>query len=230
MRPIGVYFSPASRDYDADDFLPAYRGALVLLLQAHREFQVVTPRTLAAFHGEKLLLPSVSVLGEGELKVLREYTENGGRLVITGKNATGMGASGQVREFVDDPGKKYFAELQKDFSAASGKMPGEFLRSLEVTSEMTVDGPPTVAVNMARVDGAPHAFLANFGGLMPAKVAQPTPVPGIHVRIPAAAGNTLVFLPFLGKQQIVKGVPLGEKIEFALPVVERGAVLWVEKQ
>src|SRR5215469_6500601 len=212
MRPIGVYFSPESRDYDADDFLPAYRGALVLLLQAHREFQVVTPRTLAAFHGEKLLLPSVSVLGEGELKVLREYTENGGRLVITGKNATGMGASGQVREFVDDPGKKYFAELQKDFSAASGKMPGEFLRSLEVTSEMTVDGPPTVAVNMARVDGAPHAFLANFGGLMPAKVAQPTPVPDIHVRIPAAAGDRLVFLPFLGKQQIVQGVRTGEKI------------------
>src|SRR5262249_50881180 len=62
MHPIGVYFPPKSRDYDADGFLPSYRGTLIMLLQAHRELQVVTPRTLADFHGETLILPNVSVL------------------------------------------------------------------------------------------------------------------------------------------------------------------------
>ena len=52
MHPVGVYFSPQSRDFHADDFLPAYRGLLVLLLQRHVELQVVTPRTLADYHGE----------------------------------------------------------------------------------------------------------------------------------------------------------------------------------
>ena len=49
IEPVGVYFSNKSRDYDAAEFLPSYRGTLVALLQAHREFQVVTPRTLGEF-------------------------------------------------------------------------------------------------------------------------------------------------------------------------------------
>src|SRR5271169_4796804 len=51
LHPVGVYFSPKSRDYDPRGFLPSFRGLLVLLLQSHQEFQVITPETLAAFHG-----------------------------------------------------------------------------------------------------------------------------------------------------------------------------------
>src|SRR5271166_952049 len=66
MHPVGVYFSPKSRDYAVKTFLPSYRGAVVALIQAHREIQVVTPRTLSGFHGEKLVLPNVSVLSDAE--------------------------------------------------------------------------------------------------------------------------------------------------------------------
>src|SRR5580700_7170247 len=64
LHPIGVYFSPKSRDYDANGFLPSFRGLLVLLLQSHQEFQVITPETLAAFHGDVLVLPDVTVLSD----------------------------------------------------------------------------------------------------------------------------------------------------------------------
>ena len=64
IQPVGVYFSPKSRDYAAKEFLPSYRGMLVLLLQKHREFAVVTPRTLENFQGRVLALPNVSVLDE----------------------------------------------------------------------------------------------------------------------------------------------------------------------
>ena len=230
LHPLGVYFSPKSRDYDSREFLPAYRGALVLLLQAHREFQVVTPRTLAAFRGEKLLLPSVSVLSAEELKLLKEYVASGGKLVITGKNATGMAASKYVQEIASDPGREYFAELEKDFSAAWQKVPITFLDAVLVRSDLQVEAPPTIAVNIAEVDGVPHAFLANFGGLVPSKVAQPTPAAGIHVRVPAAMGNSLVFLPFLGEERSVNGTQRGDEIDFVLPTVERGAVIWVQKR
>jgi len=60
VDPTGVYFSPSSRNYDAARFLPSFRGTVLLLLQSHREVQIVTPRTLANFSGPALILSDVS--------------------------------------------------------------------------------------------------------------------------------------------------------------------------
>src|SRR6266852_2219998 len=104
MAPVGVYFSPKSRDYDAEGFLPSFRGVLLLLLQTHREFQVVTPRTLAGFRGEVLFLPNVSIVSDTERETLKRFTANGGRLVITGQDATALAASSEVLRFTNCPG------------------------------------------------------------------------------------------------------------------------------
>jgi hypothetical protein len=227
MHPVGLYFSPKSRDYNPSEFLPSYRGNFLLLLQAHREVQVVTPRTLANFSGEVLVLPDVSTLNEEEKKNLDDFAARGGKLIITGTNATGLAASPQVIQIPSDPGKLYFAQLQKDFASATESMPASYLDSIRLKNEIELDAPPTISANFARVDGAAHVFLANFSGLVPGKIAQPTPVGEIHVRIPAAAGQSLAFLPFLGEQQSLHGVRKGDKIEFTLPPVERGAAIWI---
>jgi hypothetical protein len=78
VQPVGVYFSPKSRDYAPDEFLPSYRGTLVALLQAHRELQVVTPRTLEEFRGEWLILPEVSVWSDTEKQALNAFASRGG--------------------------------------------------------------------------------------------------------------------------------------------------------
>ena len=44
-------------------------------------------------------------------------------------------------------------------------------------------------------------------------------------KVPAALGDSLSYLPFLGEAQTVRGVKRGELIEFALPPLERGAVV-----
>src|SRR5216683_4627461 len=59
IHPVGIYFSPQTRNYYADEFIRSYRGILILLMQEHLEFQVVTPRTLAEFQGDTLVLPDV---------------------------------------------------------------------------------------------------------------------------------------------------------------------------
>ena len=51
-------------------------------------------------------------------------------------------------------------------------MPKEFLQALAVKSEMELDAPSTIAANFGLVDGSAHLFLANFGGLVPGKVAN----------------------------------------------------------
>jgi hypothetical protein len=88
MHPVGVYFSPTSRNFDAARFLASYRGVLILLLQKHIEFQVVTPRTLATFHGAQLVLPDVTLLTDAEASQLRDFSTKGGQLIVNGASAT----------------------------------------------------------------------------------------------------------------------------------------------
>lgn len=225
MHPVGVYFSPKSRDYDAKGFLPSFRGAMVALIQAHRELQVVTPRTLAEFHGVCLVLPDVSVLAAAESKLLRQFVDHGGRLVILGTDATGITGSSNVSVMSPDPASEYFTALMQDFATASANPPTEFLNAAAVGPEIEVQAPPTVAANFGRVNGLPHIFLANFGGLVPNKVAVPEPAKGLVVRAPATLGDTLTFLPFLGEAQVVRGKKQDDRIEFQLPPIERGAVV-----
>jgi hypothetical protein len=229
MHPVGVYFSPKSRDYDPSGFLPSYRGLLVLLLQAHREFQVVTPRTLAQFHGELLVLPNVTILSDPEKQSLSQFASSGGRILATGHNVTDMNSSSKFEYTENCPAAQYFEILQKDFSSGVQQMPKDFLQSIRTNGQIQLDAPPTVAANFAMVDGALHIFLANFAGLVPGKVAIPTLVPGVKVSMPAAVGNSLAYLPFLGEIQTLQGTKQNDRMEFTLPALERGAIVWVLK-
>src|SRR5271166_1249107 len=119
IDPIGVYFSPETRNLYAEDFLASYRGILILLMQRHVEFQIVTPRTLADFHGQTLVLPDVRVLGDSEKNWLQGFAAQGKRLVITGADATGIASSQNLVRFPECPGRAYNAALEKDFEHAA---------------------------------------------------------------------------------------------------------------
>jgi hypothetical protein len=43
-------------------------------------------------------------------------------------------------------------------------------------------------------------------------------------------GDSLGYLPFLGEAQILHGVKQENRIEFTLPPVQRGAVVWVAEK
>jgi hypothetical protein len=90
FHPVGVYFSPDTRNFYADEFVRSYRGILILLMQKHLDFQIVTPRTLKDFRGETLVLPDVRLLSEEESGQLRQYAQTHS-LVITGQDSTRMG-------------------------------------------------------------------------------------------------------------------------------------------
>lgn len=225
LHPVGVYFSPKSRDYTPKQFLPSYRGAMVLLIQQHRSLQAVTPRTLPEFHGGTLVLPGVSVLNETERQNLKTFVDHGGRLVVLGEDVSGIPQSSQKIVLPADPAGAYYNALQSDFASGSANPPKELLNTLGGSDDIQLDLPATVAANFAIVNGSPHVYLANFGGLVPDKIVVPTPVNSVHVKVPAAMGDLLSYLPFLGEAQVVHGVKHGELIEFTLPPLERGAVL-----
>ncbi len=213
VDPIGVYFSPETRNFYADEFVASYRGILILLMQKHLAFQIVTPRTLADFHGQTLVLPDVRVLGDGEKSWLKTFAANGNRIVITGADATDLGDSKSVVRLAADPGTAYNAALEKDFEHASPESQPDFFASLVGGDAVRIQAPAQVATSIARTsDGHINCFFANFAGLRGGSNPVQTPQSGIEVNIASKSEGKGYFLPFLGEVQSVKGTRHGDSI------------------
>jgi hypothetical protein len=223
IHPVGVYFSPRTRDYFVNEFIPSYQGVLMLLMQAHLEYQIVTPRTLADFKGQTLVLPDVRMLDDQERGALKRFLNHGGRLAVTGRDATGIDDSSIVR-FPQCPGKAYFSSLKKDFARTSPSTEQDFLGSLNADHSIDVEASPAVATHVARVDGQPHIFLANFKGLVGNKNAVQTPEAG--ARIVVKGSPHAHFLPFLGEVEELHGTTKDGETTYTLPDITKGAVIW----
>ena len=85
IAPIGIYFSPKTRNYYPDTFIESFQGMMKMMLQAHLEFQVVTPVTLKDFNGEVLMLPDVKCISTDEAELLQKYIKEGKGLIVTGE-------------------------------------------------------------------------------------------------------------------------------------------------
>ena len=227
VDPIGVYFSPASRNYDTERFLSSFRGTVLLLLQSHREVQIVTPTTLANFPGRALILPDVSELSADERNKLARFVARGKQLFITGADATGMAQSSNVVSSRTSPGSEYLAKLEKDAVNASRTLELGVLRSLPENSALRIEASPFVIAHQARVDGKLHVFLINFSGIMPHQQIKPTSETSARIVVATGPRATLSFLPFLGTEQTLSGERLGDKMVFRLPPFDRGAIVWV---
>jgi hypothetical protein len=227
IHPIGVYFSPETRNYYSADFIRSYRGILVLLMQSHREFQIVTPRTLSQFHGDALVLPDVRVLSGDERTKLEQYTDAGKKLIITGNDPLQSRDRKNVVTFPDCPGKAYVTALEADFDRANPQMQRAFLDSLPPQQGIEISASTAVASSIAQVNGETHVFLANFAGLVGGKNPVQRPQ-NVTIRVPEGTTHEAYFLPFLGDVQPLNGLPDQGGVIFTLPPVAKGAVFWLK--
>jgi hypothetical protein len=226
ISPIGVYFSPQTRNFYAEEFLRSYRGILLLLMQSHREFQIVTPRTLDEFSGEALVLPDVRILSSDERDWLRQYVESGKKLIVTGNNPLDDRQK-NISHFPNCPGKAYIASLEASFEQATPQMQPAFLESLPPVADIEISASPKVATSISRVNGETHVFLANFAGLVGGKNPVQT-LQTVTIRVPAGHGSSAYFLPFLGNEQKLKGVSTQSRVTFTLPPISKGAAFWLQ--
>jgi len=228
ITPIGVYFSPETRNFFAKEFIASYRGILILFLQKHLEFQIVTPRTLSAFQGKTLILPDVRLMSESEKSLLRTFAAGDNLLLITGEDASGIGNAANVLRFSKCPGKDYTAALERDFESASPDQEREFMESLKAQARVRVDASAQLATSIAQVNGNIHVFFANFAGLRGGVNPIQTPQTGAQVAIFGATKGHGFFLPFLGDVQPLEGTVNANGVTYTLPTIEKGAVFWYE--
>lgn len=228
ISPIGVYFSPETRNYYAKEFISSYRGVLILLMRKHLEFEIVTPRTLAAFEGPTLVLPDVRAISDDEKALFSKYAQSGKKLVATGDHANELGIAQNLIQFDKFSGGDYYAGLQKQIDQAAGEGEEKFLERLKAETPVRVTASPMMASSIAQVDGKPHVFFANFAGLQGGVNPVQTPQTDVQVTIGGATHGHGFFLPFLGDVQAVTGNVGDAGITFKLPAIEKGAVFWYE--
>ncbi|MGO9862660.1 MAG: family 10 glycosylhydrolase [Terriglobales bacterium] len=225
MDPVGVYFSPATRNYFTKEFLSSYQGTLLLLIQSHREYQIVTPRTLGSFRGKTLILPEVRVLSKEEAAALRKYAGNIGKIVAIGSLSEELAEQATVIHIADSPGARYMALAESHFEDCSPDTEKLFLDGLG-DGEIQVKASPMVAAQIASVDGSPHVFFANFMGLRGKENAVQTPEKHAEVTLPGKVRGR--FLPFLGDETPITGHFENGRTHFDLPEIAKGAVAWFD--
>jgi hypothetical protein len=228
IDPVGVYFSPTTRNYFTKEFLRSYQGTLLLLMQSHREYQIVTPRTLSSFRGKNLILPDVRIVSKQETAALQKYAGSIGKIVATGSLSDQLQGQANLMNVVnvaDSPGARYITLAESHFDACSPNSEKSFLESLG-GGEIQVKASPMVAAQIASVDGKPHVFFANFGGLRAKENAVQTPENHAEIIVPGKARGH--FLPFLGEETAITGRFENGSTHFALPEITKGAVAWFE--
>jgi hypothetical protein len=226
--PIGVYFSPETRNYYADEFIASYRGILILLMQKHLEFQIVTPRTLTEFRGHALILPDVRVMSDEERDWVRRYVDEGKTLVITGEDATQLGNAANVVRLGKCPGKDYYTALQRSVAETVPDREHEFFEIVKSEMPLRVVASHMLATSIAEVDGKTHVFFANFAGLQGGVNPVQTPQTGVQITVSGATKGNGFFLPFIGEVQPVSGTAGDGGMVYTLPAIEKGAVFWYE--
>jgi hypothetical protein len=225
---IGIYFSDATRIRYADEFVSSYRGAMMVLLQAHRQFQIVTPRTLEAFRGKTLVLPDVRVLNAKEVAAIHRFARDGGRVVIDGASDGDLSDLDHAVRLPDDPARTYLAGAEKDYANAQPHDQMRFLKAVGADDdvEVQIHAGRDVVAHAMRIEGKAYLFFSNFSGIKPGVELTPTVQTDVTVTVPASRGDTMHVLPFLGRETAVQGARVGETVVFAVPALERGMVVW----
>ncbi|HXZ40280.1 MAG TPA: hypothetical protein VEG68_06025 [Terriglobales bacterium] len=229
IDPIGVYFSPETRNFFSDEFIASYRGVLILLMQKHLEFQIVTPRTLEGFRGQTLILPDVRVMGDAEKRWMQTFVGQGRRLVITGEDATGLGNQSNVIRFPACPGKAYNMALEKDFERATPDSEQAFLANLQGSRTVQIKAAAQLATSISRTsDDHINVYFANFAGLRGRSNPIQIPQAEVEISVVSKSDGKGFFLPFLESTQTLQGTRKGGSMTFVLPAINKGAVFWYE--
>ncbi|MBW4028881.1 MAG: hypothetical protein HIU93_16060 [Acidobacteria bacterium] len=230
LGDIGVYFSDATRNRYTDKFINSYRGALLLMLQTHRQFQIVTPRTLEAFTGKTLVLPNVQVLDAQEITLIHRFAANGGHLVIDGDSNSGLTDLTHATRLPDDPAQKYLKKAENNYADAKPDEQTDFLNALGPANDdaIQVKAGSDVVAHAMRIDGKTYLFFANFTGIKPGVELTPATQKLVTVIMPTTSGTIMHVLPFLGTPTVVKGTRVKGGVSYVLPPMTRGAVVWFQ--
>ena len=222
----GVYFSDTTRNYYPSEFVSSYRGVLLLLLENHVQFQIVTPRNLKRFRGRVLVLPNVRCLSREEAADLRNFVSRRGRVVLTGASNSQLDSLDGALRFPERPEAAYLGRAEHDFSASDPASEPALLDAIRSDTDVRVSASKNVVMHEARIGDRDCLFFANFDGLKAGEISTPVSQHNITLTVSRHLGKTMHWLPFLGTESVLQGAPTANGVRFDIPILERGAIAW----
>lgn len=253
IRPIGVFFSPSARNYFGNDVVKSFYGILHLLLENHREYTVVTPRTLKEFRGAALILPDARILSEADEAEIRHLCERGVALILTGEtgyydrwrhtrkensllaflNEKGAGER-KYLYLPECPGRSYFETHDTALVTRFNLGIGEFLGGDR--SKYRIRSSLHVSTQISEVDGKDCIFIINLRGLKGYSSCRPDVEEHVEIEYDSTATKEVWFLSYLGeRRRISADVTIGTNkqgkrvMRVALPPIEFGAIVEIER-
>jgi hypothetical protein len=190
IKPIGIYFSPSTRNHQPEQYVVRFRSAMELLVLSHREFRILTPRDLSTFAGSSLLVPGETLMDQSELESVRRNVPS--RVKLFDPDAQLSGFEDVIRKqfLAHAEGKATDAVITQQIDRVASQIPYE--------SGTTVHATPFVVSQVARVDGKVHVFLMNFSGVVAKHNLLPEAAQGTAIEIAASTPLKAHVLPFLG--------------------------------
>jgi len=255
ISPVGIYFSPKTRNYFAEEWTDSYLGTMSLLINHHIEFEIITPRTLSKSKSRIIILPDVRCLSGDEIGQFSSWVNEGKALIATGET----GSYNEKRAEVDDsdrisqllkrnpntafiagtPEKDYFLLMKKHpddatFNSVSSGFENEGTAKILDAIAGNANYKPAVSIDNAsgcvtqicRVNGLPAVFIANFSGLKSRENAIQIPAKDIKLTFHGLDKKMrAIMIPFLGQSLEIKSDWKKGELIVHLPEIRRGAFI-----
>jgi hypothetical protein len=220
IAPLGVYFSPATRNHVPDQYVPKFRAAMELLLLSHREFQILTPRTLSRFKGSFLLVPGKTLLDQAEQKSLQALAPPETHSLDPDNQLAGFEKAMESAFAAHAASGSGITEMQQQIARLSG--------ILSADTHVTVHTSPFVVSQIARVNGSTHVFLMNLKGIEPKRKLLPDAERETTIELASQSKRRAFVLPFLGNVTELPVNFAAGKLQVRVPSFVRSAVVWFE--
>jgi hypothetical protein len=157
------------------------------------------------------------------------FQQQGGKLVLTGRPDAKLDDIAAAVRLPEAPERKYLESASSHFDSVRPSDQVALLHAVQNDAEFEITASRDVVAHAATIEGTSYIFFANFTGLQAGTIATPIPQSGIRITAPTRVGTRMHVLPFLGKENIVSGQPVAAKMQFQLPLLYRGAVVWFSK-
>ena len=250
INPVGVYFSPLTRNYFAEDFIGSYYGILHLLLNNHIEYQIITPRTLKDFSGSTLILPNVRILNQDDRTGIEHFYDHGNNVIMTGETDYYNSSrktkkvndllkyftkgSGKFLYLPECPGKKYFEKHDTLIIQSFKNQLQSFLK--DYVPGYNIKASYNVSVQQVNSGDKDCIFISNLKGLKGYSKCIPNNEQNLVVDFTSATIPEIYFIPYLGRNQKINFEYKKDKInndknviEFRLPMIKFGGIVIINK-
>ena len=256
LNPIGIYFSPETRNLFPDEYPQSFFGMIYLLALSHLDYQIVTPRTLKDFTYNTIIFPNTKCLSDTELNQVNNLLEKGIKIIydksigIYDMDRNERSGDKTFAEQLNsknenclllnqNSGKEYYKMLESILNNyfntdslsleefANNSLVNQIKKFYNNPSGISIEAPINIITKFSRDENDNTLIhLINIDDLC-LVCGKKDMNEDVKIIFSKEPGSKINFLPFLEKEQKLNPTFTNNKYEITIPNFNRGAVITI---